>query len=339
MGSIVGYSRALLDGLDGDLNDEQRDDVRQVHQSANGLLGIVNRTLDFAKLEAGGVTVQPGPVQLWPVVEEAIAALQPLAAARGLDLDRTVPPNLPPVEADEESLRQVLVNLIANAIKFTDAGRVAVRAEQTEGRVTIAVSDTGVGIAREAQELIFQPFRQAESRNGAGQRRDRARPGDLPAARAVDGRQDLGRERARRRLDLLRRAARGRDSGGRARRGTVEPRPVTWSSSGIPRAAGRWSPRCAAGASKPWPSPARPPLHDLSSAAPRLVLFDVFLQQAGAWRHLAALRAAHGNPNGRVGLVGIADGGGRLVVPSKLDLLADADLEMSLTRARTGALP
>ena len=89
-GSIVGFSRALLDGLDGDLNAEQRTSVRHVHQSANGLPGIVKRTLDYARLEAGGVTVQPGPVQVWPVVEEALLVARRVPV-RGIVADLLLP--------------------------------------------------------------------------------------------------------------------------------------------------------------------------------------------------------------------------------------------------------
>jgi signal transduction histidine kinase len=162
LSSILGLSRALADKIDGDLNAEQEADVRQIHACASGLLGIVNRTLDFAKLEAGRVTLAAKPVQVWSVVEEVAAVLRPLATARGLDLDATIQPGLPPVVADEEALRQILINLVGNAVKFTDVGRIRIRAESSDARLTIAVADTGRGIEAGAHEVIFDPFRQID---------------------------------------------------------------------------------------------------------------------------------------------------------------------------------
>jgi signal transduction histidine kinase len=162
LSSILGLSRALADKIDGDLNAEQEADVRQIHACASGLLGIVNRTLDFAKLEAGRVTLAAEPVQVWSVVEEVAAVLRPLATARGLDLDATIQPGLPPVVADEEALRQILINLVGNAVKFTDVGRIRIRADSSDSRLTIAIADTGRGIKAEAHEVIFDPFRQID---------------------------------------------------------------------------------------------------------------------------------------------------------------------------------
>lgn len=330
LSSIIGYSRALLDGVDGGLNDEQRADVRHVHQSANGLLGIVNRTLDFARLDAGSVTLRPGPVQIWPVVEEVVAALQPMAAARGLDLDRAVPPNLPPVEADEESLRQVLVNLVVNAVKFTETGRVAIRAEEAEDRVTIAVSDTGIGIAREAHELVFEPFRQLN-------------PGTVHG----NGGTGLGLAICERLVRLMDGRIWVESEAGAGSTFSVSLPVARLQAVAVPSQAPvaatcdvvvvgdpvRCRPLVASLRSRGLEArnvSGPTAIHDVTAAAPRLVLIDGFLQHAAAWRHLAALRAAPEQRDRRVGLVGLADGGGRLVVPSELDVLASSDLEITL---------
>jgi signal transduction histidine kinase/CheY-like chemotaxis protein len=163
LNAILGFSRALLDGVDGDLNSAQRDDALQIHDGGRGLLGVVNSVLELARLEAGAVTVTEEIVSVGPLVHEVLSLLRPLADARRLALSAELDPGLPPVLADEDRLRQCLVNLVGNAIKFTEHGCVTVRASRGERMVSIDVVDTGVGIAPDAQELIFQPFRQAEA--------------------------------------------------------------------------------------------------------------------------------------------------------------------------------
>lgn len=330
LSSIAGFSRALLDGLDGDLNEEQRASVRRVHQSANGLLGIVGRTLDFARLEAGEVTMQRGPVRVWPVVEEAALALHPLAAARGLDVDRLIPPAVPPVEADEGGLRQVLVNLIANAMKFSDAGPITVRAEEAGEQVTIAVSDTGPGIARDDHERIFEPFRPLSS-----------------GAVHANGRTGLGLAICRRLVEMM---------DGRI---WVESEPGAGATFFVSLPAVRLSPVEATVDDLRGPAcdvmlvadtaRARPlaaslrgrglearlvsgptAIDEVGLAAPRLVLVDLFLHHAEAWRQLVALRSTLAHRDRAIGLVGLADGGGRLIVPAELDVVVDADLDVAL---------
>jgi signal transduction histidine kinase/CheY-like chemotaxis protein len=337
LSAMIGFSRALLDDVDGELNDEQRADVAQVHQSANGLLGIVNRTLDFALLDAGGVTVKPGPVQVYSIVDEVIASLRPLAAARGLVLDCSIQPSLPPAEADDACLRQVLVNLVGNAIKFTDAGHVDVRVEAPGGRVTVAVSDTGIGIARAEQALIFEPFRQVNSGTVRG-----------------SGGAGLGLAICQRLVQLM---------GGRI---WVESEPGAGSTFFVslpaaqlravmaptPTRAGAGSDVVVVGdAARTGPFVASLRSrglevklvcgpnwsHALAATAARLVLFDVLLARSEAWRGLAELRAARGDRERVIGLVGLVDGGGRIAVPVDLDVLTDADLDVALA-ARTQAL-
>ncbi|MGE3908614.1 MAG: ATP-binding protein [Chloroflexota bacterium] len=162
LNAIIGYSRLLLDNLDGVLNDEQRTDVAQIYQGGTNLLRIVNGTLDLARLDAGNLHCDLAPVQTWAVAEEVVALLRPLAEEKGLALTSTISPALPAILANEERLRQVLVNLVGNAVKFTDSGTVTLRAGQTDRHVSLTVQDTGPGIEASYQERIFEPFRQAQ---------------------------------------------------------------------------------------------------------------------------------------------------------------------------------
>ena len=162
LNGILGYSRVLLDGLDGDLTPEQREDVFQILASGQGLLGVVNDLLDFSKLEAGRTTFLRQSVQLRIVADDVVGRVQPLADEKGLTLVNAMPADLPPALADEHRALQVLLNLVANAIKFTDQGGVTIAGELRDGEVHVSVADTGIGIPAEAHELIFEPFRQAD---------------------------------------------------------------------------------------------------------------------------------------------------------------------------------
>ena len=165
LNGILGYSRVLLDDLDGELTSDQREDVAQIHASGQGLLSIVNDVLDFSKLEAGRVTLHREPVHVRTVVDNVLGRVQPLAAEKGLALVNAMPAALPPALADEGRTLQVLLNLVANAIKFTERGSVTVAGGVRDGAIHLSVADTGIGIPSEAQELIFEPFRQADQRD------------------------------------------------------------------------------------------------------------------------------------------------------------------------------
>ena len=162
LNAIVGSARLLLDDLDGELTADQRADVGRIHAGGRALLGIVDATLDLARLDAGNATVERGPVPLAAVFDATVSLLRPLANERGLNLEVADVLSFPRVDADEDRLQQVLVNLVGNAVKFTDLGGVRISAEVVDRHVVIAVADTGIGIPTQDLEAIFEPFWQAD---------------------------------------------------------------------------------------------------------------------------------------------------------------------------------
>ncbi len=180
MTAILGFMDVLLD--DGAEADERRRLAKAIRTNSEHLLAIINDVLDLTKIEAGGMTVSPGPVDPLQVVADAVTALQPSAREKGLDLHVVVEAPVPvSIATDAHRLRQILMNLVGNAIKFTRHGgiRVAVRmadsaptprvdpdpadAPAATSRLRIMVTDTGLGMDQAQQARIFQPFLQADA--------------------------------------------------------------------------------------------------------------------------------------------------------------------------------
>jgi PAS domain S-box-containing protein len=165
MNGILGMTDLLLEG---DLTREQRESLGLVKSSADALLGVINDILDFSKIEAGKLDLDPTPLFLRDLVGDTLKALAYQAHEKGLELACDLPPNVPDlVIADPVRLRQVLTNLVGNAIKFTERGEVVVRAALLETRddryrLRFAVSDTGIGIPANKLKAIFDPFTQAD---------------------------------------------------------------------------------------------------------------------------------------------------------------------------------
>jgi signal transduction histidine kinase len=163
MNAIIGYTKLMLDGLDGEMTAQQQTDLFRVAQAADNLLGLINGLLDLAKIEAGKMELNVEEVNIAEVTEEAVELVRPHADEKGLQVRALIPPGLSNVWADRARVRQVLANMLANAVKFTERGTVSVAAAAAEGWVTVSVSDTGVGISPEAQAYVFDEFRQADS--------------------------------------------------------------------------------------------------------------------------------------------------------------------------------
>jgi len=163
MNAIIGYTKLMLDGLDGELTAQQSTDLFRVAQAADNLLGLINGLLDLAKIEAGKMELNVEEVNINEVTDEALELVRPHADEKGLEVRSLIPTALPNVWADRARVRQVLANMLANAVKFTERGSVSVSASSAEGWVTISVTDTGVGISPEAQAYVFDEFRQADS--------------------------------------------------------------------------------------------------------------------------------------------------------------------------------
>ncbi|MCA1247289.1 MHYT domain-containing protein [Massilia sp. MS-15] len=161
MNSILGFTDVLLDG---DLNKEQRRHLDTIRNAGRSLLRLLNEILDTAKLEKGAVELEQNDYNLLSLIDELSSTLAANARAKGLHLDIRYNPALPTgLRGDELRVRQVLTNLLDNAIKFTEQGTVALEVSAEGDQLCIAVSDTGIGIAPERLQAIFDPFTQADA--------------------------------------------------------------------------------------------------------------------------------------------------------------------------------
>jgi signal transduction histidine kinase len=164
LNAIIGFSEVLLERMFGELNPKQDEYLQDIMTSGRHLLSLINDILDLSKIEAGRMELELTAFDLPAAMENALTLVRGRAEAHAIALTRDVDRRLGEFVADERKLKQVLVNLLSNAVKFTpEGGRVEVRAAPADGAVEISVSDTGVGIAPEDQEAIFEEFRQAGS--------------------------------------------------------------------------------------------------------------------------------------------------------------------------------
>ncbi|HEX6837662.1 MAG TPA: ATP-binding protein, partial [Polyangia bacterium] len=164
LNSILSLSRLLLDGVDGELNGEQRTQVSFVRRSAEDLSALVNDLLDLARIEAGKSLVRTSRFQLADVFGALRGVMKPLVTSSDVQLVFEDPGALPALHSDEGKVSQILRNLVANAIKFTDHGLVRVSAAPgPDGQVAISVADSGIGIAVDDQERIFDEFTQVDA--------------------------------------------------------------------------------------------------------------------------------------------------------------------------------
>ena len=161
LNAIIGFSEALLAKLFGEMNPKQAEYLQDIHDSGQHLLALINDILDLSKIEAGRLELNASRVHLPTAIANALLLIHERAAHRGVALASELDPALDEIDADERKLKQVLINLIANAVKFTDAGgKVTVRASRVSDGVRVEVEDTGIGIAPEHHELVFEEFRQ-----------------------------------------------------------------------------------------------------------------------------------------------------------------------------------
>jgi GAF domain-containing protein len=162
MNAVLGYTRMLLMNVYGELPEKVKDVHQRIDKSGRHLLGLINDVLDFSKIEAGQLALSINPYSIKDVIQAVVTSTQSLATEKNLPLKITVPADLPAASGDERRVAQVLLNLVGNAIKFTDAGEVRIDAAATDGALEVSVSDTGPGISAADQEHIFEEFRQAE---------------------------------------------------------------------------------------------------------------------------------------------------------------------------------
>jgi PAS domain S-box-containing protein len=168
LNSIIGFSRVILKGIDGPTTDLQQQDLLAIHNSGQHLLGLINDILDLSRIEAGKMELTFDEVNLTELIASVMSTVTGLIKDKSITLHRDLPANLPTVRADAMRIRQVLLNLLANAAKFTDEGSITVHASVKDNssghpEITISVTDTGPGIAQEDQKKLFQPFSQVDA--------------------------------------------------------------------------------------------------------------------------------------------------------------------------------
>ncbi|HKZ08502.1 MAG TPA: ATP-binding protein [Methylomirabilota bacterium] len=161
LNAILGFSEVLHEGMFGEVNEKQAEYLRDILESGRHLLSLINDILDLSKIEAGRMELDSADFDLPSAIENALTLVRERAGRRGIQLGHATDRALGVVHADERKLKQVLLNLLSNALKFTpEGGRVDVRAVSRGDHAEISVADTGVGIAPEDQETIFEEFRQ-----------------------------------------------------------------------------------------------------------------------------------------------------------------------------------
>jgi signal transduction histidine kinase len=163
LNAVLGYAELIQDGIYGDVPAKMGDVLERIQQNGRHLLGLINDVLDLSKIEAGQLTLSPSDYSMRELVLDVVSATEALAAEKKLALEVDVPADLPRGRGDERRLTQVLMNLVSNAIKFTETGSISIRAKVEDGSFLVAVSDTGVGIAPEDRERIFEEFQQVDS--------------------------------------------------------------------------------------------------------------------------------------------------------------------------------
>jgi signal transduction histidine kinase len=162
LNAILGYTELILDNVYGDMPQQMRGVRERVHSNGKHLLGLINDVLDLSKIEAGQLTLSLEDYSIKDVVHSVFTVVEPLATEKNLALKVELPNDLPTAHGDERRLAQVLLNLVGNAIKFTDSGEVVIEAAASNGAYTLSVRDTGPGIASTDQVKIFEEFQQAD---------------------------------------------------------------------------------------------------------------------------------------------------------------------------------
>jgi signal transduction histidine kinase/CHASE3 domain sensor protein len=160
LNAIIGYQSLLKEGIDGSLNETQLAQLSRIRAGADHLLTLIDEILTYSRVEAGKEVVRLDEADFRPIVEDAVTMVKPLARSKGLTVRVDVPDAR--LVTDVGKLRQILVNILSNAVKFTDSGEITLRGRLNGDEVAFSVSDTGIGIATENQQRIFEPFWQVE---------------------------------------------------------------------------------------------------------------------------------------------------------------------------------
>jgi signal transduction histidine kinase len=163
LNAILGYTELIADGIYGEVPDKLSEVLERVQGSGRHLLGLINDVLDLSKIEAGQLVLAANDYSFHDIVQTVISGVESLAAEKHLKLNTRLASDLPVGRGDERRITQVLMNLVGNAIKFTDAGEVTVSVGAPNGTFIASVTDTGPGIPAEEQQRIFEEFQQVDS--------------------------------------------------------------------------------------------------------------------------------------------------------------------------------
>ncbi len=162
LNAIIGFTRVVLRKTEGQIPDLQQQNLKKVLISSEHLLGLINGLLDLAKIEAGRLEVYAETFKLEEIVQVATSTVEPMLKDGKVRLVKEIPPDLPPLHSDRDKLKQVILNLLSNAAKFTEQGEIKVAAWQENGNMKLTVSDTGIGMKQEALAHVFEEFRQED---------------------------------------------------------------------------------------------------------------------------------------------------------------------------------
>jgi signal transduction histidine kinase len=163
LNAVLGYTELLVDGVYGDMPNKAVDVLNRIQTNGKHLLGLINDVLDISKIEAGQLNLALDGYSMKTLIQSVIASTGSLAQNKGLAVTSEIPDDLPAAHGDERRLTQVLLNIVGNAIKFTDKGSIDIRATEKEGLFDISITDTGPGIAPEDQARIFEEFQQVDN--------------------------------------------------------------------------------------------------------------------------------------------------------------------------------
>jgi signal transduction histidine kinase len=161
LNAVIGFSEVLLERIFGELNEKQDDYLKDIHSSGKHLLSLINDILDLSKIEAGRMELDAETFDAAASLANAMTLVRERANRHSIRLDLEVDPQVGEFRADERKFKQILLNLLSNAVKFTpDGGQIVTRARLVEGALEVSVSDTGIGIAQQDQQAVFEEFRQ-----------------------------------------------------------------------------------------------------------------------------------------------------------------------------------
>ena len=167
LNAVIGFSDLLLGGVAGKINNKQRQCLEDILSSGKHLLSLINDILDLSKVEAGKIDIRPESLRLADVVDDAVTTVKPMINESKHELAISIAEDLPPVYGDRNRLKQILLNLLSNAIKFTpDGGKISLETSREDDFCKVSMVDNGIGIRKEDQTCIFEPFTQLDTQPG-----------------------------------------------------------------------------------------------------------------------------------------------------------------------------